>query len=577
MSYNTDSILGLIKRVNLNQNDRERLVLPYIQRDYVWPEEKILSLLDSISRGYPIGTVLLWETKRETKFREFQKYFPANSNFLNKANGIPCTMVLDGQQRIQSLFVTCYGSINSKEVFVNLLSGYQNAGSQIQEEEDSDNSETEPTINEKASTISYSDEIYEFKFLDDTVVEEINLNGELFVKLKDILFAQVNDIENYKDKIAAKYHLTSEQKSIASTNLMILREVFNRSDYFSYYTIDKQLLSDDSAKTISEVLEIFFRVNSTGTPLSKSELIFSLIKSKWIEAFETFEKITQQLNESDKFLFENDFIIKCLLTIHTNKSRFSVERLSDNVINKFMNEDNVKRFEKTMLNVKTFLTEKCLLRSDTIFSKSYNTFLPIIYFVYKHPNNIIPESEERKIRFFIYASLMKKYISRYTDNRVPRLLKEKFKDLAKNPNYFPLKESLSYLEKSEGTLDLDDDNLLNSNINLVMNIVYQGIILPPYQKSTHKDLDHIFPKSKLSTYKEEEVNFFPNYRYIDNIINKIKSDSDPWVYFKNMSDHTLLADHLVNKSLLSADQYSTFILDRKLRIITKVKEFLKYD
>ena len=46
----------------LNQIKNEEIVLPAIQRDFVWPEDKVLRLLDSIMRGYPIGIALLWET-----------------------------------------------------------------------------------------------------------------------------------------------------------------------------------------------------------------------------------------------------------------------------------------------------------------------------------------------------------------------------------------------------------------------------------------------------------------------------------------------------------------------------------
>ncbi len=46
----------------LNQIKNEEIVLPAIQRDFVWPEEKVVRLLDSIMRGYPIGIALLWET-----------------------------------------------------------------------------------------------------------------------------------------------------------------------------------------------------------------------------------------------------------------------------------------------------------------------------------------------------------------------------------------------------------------------------------------------------------------------------------------------------------------------------------
>ena len=59
----------------LNQIKQEEIVLPAIQRDFVWPEEKVLRLLDSIMRGYPIGIALLWETYLDLQYRKFADDF----------------------------------------------------------------------------------------------------------------------------------------------------------------------------------------------------------------------------------------------------------------------------------------------------------------------------------------------------------------------------------------------------------------------------------------------------------------------------------------------------------------------
>ena len=59
----------------LNQIKHEEIVLPAIQRDFVWPEERVLRLLDSIMRGYPIGIALLWETYFDLQYRKFDEAF----------------------------------------------------------------------------------------------------------------------------------------------------------------------------------------------------------------------------------------------------------------------------------------------------------------------------------------------------------------------------------------------------------------------------------------------------------------------------------------------------------------------
>ena len=64
------TIMGL-----LNQISNEEIVLPAIQRDFVWTQGQTGTLLDSIMRGYPIGIALLWETYNDIQFRLFERDF----------------------------------------------------------------------------------------------------------------------------------------------------------------------------------------------------------------------------------------------------------------------------------------------------------------------------------------------------------------------------------------------------------------------------------------------------------------------------------------------------------------------
>ena len=64
------TIMGL-----LNQIANDEVVLPAIQRDFVWSEAQTQTLLDSIMRGYPIGIALLWETYNDIQYRIFAREF----------------------------------------------------------------------------------------------------------------------------------------------------------------------------------------------------------------------------------------------------------------------------------------------------------------------------------------------------------------------------------------------------------------------------------------------------------------------------------------------------------------------
>lgn len=109
----------------LNQIKNEEIVLPAIQRDFVWAQDKVLRLLDSIMRGYPIGIALLWETYLDLQYRTFDEAFKegVTHDFKENKRKKKLKLVLDGQQRLQSLYIALYGSYEGKMLCFDVLSG----------------------------------------------------------------------------------------------------------------------------------------------------------------------------------------------------------------------------------------------------------------------------------------------------------------------------------------------------------------------------------------------------------------------------------------------------------------------
>ena len=99
--------------------------LPNIQRQFVWKEEQIEKLYDSILREYPIGSLLIWRTKDPIKLRSFIKNFKSGlkiTDFFQALTNTEKHLVLDGQQRLQSLFIGLKGMYSGKELYLNILS-----------------------------------------------------------------------------------------------------------------------------------------------------------------------------------------------------------------------------------------------------------------------------------------------------------------------------------------------------------------------------------------------------------------------------------------------------------------------
>lgn len=84
----------------LDDVKRGSIKIPAFQRDYVWSDEQILGLIDSIYSGYPVGSLLLWSTKTPLKFERNVGGF----NLPDIKEDYPVNYILDGQQRLTTLF-----------------------------------------------------------------------------------------------------------------------------------------------------------------------------------------------------------------------------------------------------------------------------------------------------------------------------------------------------------------------------------------------------------------------------------------------------------------------------------------
>ena len=89
-----EELVGMIQRGELR--------LPEMQRRYVWRSTRVRDLLDSLYRGYPSGTILLWETDEEVPLQNFSISQSVNPYQTTK-------LLLDGQQRLTSLSAVIRG------------------------------------------------------------------------------------------------------------------------------------------------------------------------------------------------------------------------------------------------------------------------------------------------------------------------------------------------------------------------------------------------------------------------------------------------------------------------------------
>jgi uncharacterized protein with ParB-like and HNH nuclease domain len=89
----------------LSDIEKGQIQIPQFQRDFVWDMKKSASLIDSIVKGYPIGTLILWRTRE--RFRMVRRI--GGVELPEPDEGDFVDFVLDGQQRLTSLFASLKG------------------------------------------------------------------------------------------------------------------------------------------------------------------------------------------------------------------------------------------------------------------------------------------------------------------------------------------------------------------------------------------------------------------------------------------------------------------------------------
>ena len=206
--------------------------IPAFQRDYVWEPDQVAFLLDSIYKGFPIGTVILWKTETRLKSEKRLGHF----SLPEPQKDYPVNYVLDGQQRLTSLFSVFQTELKPEsdewvDVYFDLL-----AQDTVQESLflALDNSEVDP------------DRHFPVKTLFDTISYRKATNG-----LADETLERLDDLQSrFKE-------------------YLIPNEVFE---------------SDDQNK----VAIVFDRINSAGTELNVFELLSAW---SWSEEFDLVEKV----------------------------------------------------------------------------------------------------------------------------------------------------------------------------------------------------------------------------------------------------------------------------------------------
>lgn len=553
------SILNLLEQINRNE-----IVLPAIQRDFVWTESQIIKLMDSIMREYPIGIILLWETYNNIQYRNFIKDYWNSSRHMyhNNTTNKRLNVIIDGQQRLQSLYIGIYGSYEGKYLYFDIMSGRDVEDFREVEFKFSFFTEHDAEIYNEKSKNNHLRHPYEVKY---------------FIRVKDIIDMSPKEQKIIERTIEEQYKLSDDDNLRVSLNLSILQKALSHNDNILKDTIidkDKSAEHPDR-KSESEILEAFVRINQAGKQLSNSDLIFGILKLNWGESAQTLPDFVDSINEGNSFDFDTDFVIRCLFAVSNLGTKFDPDILR-NRSNVNIVKDNFQQCCDAIKSTVDFVQNDCWIASSKLI-RSYNNLIPFVYYLFNIPDYQVPNSEIVKVRKALYLFGFTSPFSRYADSRLNKFIREDLKLLSeRGSKTFPLNKCYEKIFQWENVTEFDS-NLFQRNSTLALHLIQRRSGVNVHYDKNAPQIDHIFPKSLLKneSYEDNEINYFANYWILSKNKNQNKYNKHPQQFFADVDD-SILKKAYINRELLDLKKYKKFIKTRETNILQHIKDELDF-
>lgn len=514
----------------INDIKRGQIKIPQFQRDFVWSIQKSAALIDSIVKGYPVGTFIFWATKERLRHVR-----DIGSDALPPTkDGETASYVLDGQQRITSLYATLKGLQVTRE------SGQIDDFSNVYIDLDATDEE-------------------------QIVVTDVShKQDKSYIRLTDLLYGGLKSLAAYD----SGYHGR-------------LEEYKRRIESYDFPIIEVRDVPIDVAT------EIFTRINVGGIPLSLFEI---MVAKTYDEArgFDLAVKFDELLERLEPVNYEtiSDAIVLQLIALTLKKE------CKKQIILKIGKKEFIDTWPAAIgaleQAVEYFRNRYGIPVSALL---PYNALLvPFAYYFFNHPDN--PNATQRKLLddFFWRVSLGGRYSSSVESKlaqdirRIDDILQDQ------SPEYdwgidisseFILKngwfntgrsfvKAILCLYAHRSPKSFRDNSIVNISNNWL-------------KQSNSKNYHHFFPKSYLAKKNEEDwrINNVVNITIVDDYLNKREIGAKPpSKYMKTFTKENDEIDETMKTHLIDdfdgfgiwSDDYADFLTMRSKAISRELRK-----
>ena len=567
MSYERTGIYDIV-----TDEMNRKMFLPAIQREYVWGPDDVEKLFDSLMNDYPISSFLFWKIREENKkdwlsydfIKNYDEERPHNkeADLLGVNNDI--YLVLDGQQRLTSLYIGLKGSYRyfyyrwrTTKLYLNLFK--------------------QPISNEE----NPEELTYQFEFREKN---EENEENEFWYQVGKIL--DFDDSEDAKEDLEKELikHNEEDREQIKNAKRLIgkLHSKIHTNKLINYY--------EEKTDDYNKVVEIFIRTNTGGEKLEYSDLLLSTATAKWktLNAREEIHNFTDEINKiGGGFGLGKDFVLKGALYLTEDLPiQYKIKNFTKTNLEKIeLNWDNIKKNIDTTVK----LIAKFGINRKNILSET--ALLPIAFYLSKlNKKNYIYSSSsadvknQNLIQKWLILIFLKNAFGSSTDSK----LKSCKGIIQKLDTFdtFPAKNINDELRIDSRLLDTEIEKFLATKYQSRYSFLILSLLYPDRDWKDNKyHEDHIFPKSLFTTsklkkrgYDDDKIEkYLEYYNTILNIqlltesenIEKNAKDFDEWI---SSRDANFKTRHMIPElEDYHFDNFLNFIEARKTIIIPKLE------
>lgn len=530
-----------------------KYLIPSFQRQYVWDEDDIKDLIDSIINNYPIGTIILWKPSNSS----FSKVDPFSKPLIGNEikNSSEIFYVIDGQQRLTSLLLVFNNWViirDGQEIKCDIPLSY--------------NPSNKKFYKSKSRGINLSDLVRAFNWEDRDLLKKFNeeIPDDQFSDMKEI----IERILHYKIPI------------------YIMRTIEENED------------------TFLNMAEAFIRVNKFGVRIGNLELMLSFLagaisgelKTRISKLFNDFYKLFEiELQPIIRFTFSN-FGLKQTQISRVEQFKKNVERIEkieERTVDEIFTKCNeALTFTISLISTELGITNSKLLPSQipliTIASYLYNRNIQDIQEIYA--------SDVKNIISWFIVSSFNGYYSSATDTKLDEDL-----SLVKSAKEFPISELFENMKKRKAKIKITEADIKRGlNINILRRegraylfLLYILLIKNDADNWNGKKLricplneltkHHIFPKEfldkelKIDDPDEREIliNNIGNITFINKDINSEIGDNPPVDYLEKFN--VVIMKHFISsdKNMWKIEQFHTFLDYRVNEIYNAGKKYFR--